>query len=268
MAKIIVHHRGKKEAYPLGTGPFIVGRAPECDLALDEPKASRKHCEFLVEGDRVVLSDLGSRNGTKVNGEPIQVHALTPGDVIKIGDVTLFFETEAGAQSGLVKCPKCLKMIPEDAQECPECGESMNELDFKPRCLICEKEQDHGGLFCIYCGAGIDTGKAAVSCFHCNQVLQGRPEECPACGQSPYPPQPGKTSHTSRMKALPKNGDHDNGGMKQTLTLTIVALAGCALGYWLALYSPFAPAKKGIRPAAPQATTTTAAPAEGGEEPE
>lgn len=68
-------------------GPaFAIGRDPECQLRPRSPEVSRRHAEIDIEGDRVILRDLGSRNGTLVNGEPISgPKPLEDGDRIMVG---------------------------------------------------------------------------------------------------------------------------------------------------------------------------------------
>ena len=51
--------------------PFVVGRHPDCDHRIDDPTISRRHCAFSLRGRRVWVEDLGSRNGTRLNGEPL-----------------------------------------------------------------------------------------------------------------------------------------------------------------------------------------------------
>jgi hypothetical protein len=71
----------------LPVGEFIVGRGPECQLAVDDPLVSRKHAAFHVRRDGVVAQDLGSRNGVLVNGTKIDApKELSPGDKIRIGN--------------------------------------------------------------------------------------------------------------------------------------------------------------------------------------
>ena len=71
---------------------MTIGRLPECAIALDDPNASRRHAQIRREGLDVVLVDLGSTNGTKVNGVLVREHRLLPGDTITIGTTTLRFE--------------------------------------------------------------------------------------------------------------------------------------------------------------------------------
>jgi pSer/pThr/pTyr-binding forkhead associated (FHA) protein len=64
----------------------VIGRAPECDLALDDPLVSRRHARVLVSDLGVAIEDLDSSNGVYVNGVGRRdVTPLHPGDVIQIG---------------------------------------------------------------------------------------------------------------------------------------------------------------------------------------
>jgi hypothetical protein len=69
-----------------------IGRLPECAVALDDPNVSRRHAQIRREGGQVIVVDLGSTNGTKVNGVPVRQQQLTPGDTITVGSTTLRFE--------------------------------------------------------------------------------------------------------------------------------------------------------------------------------
>ena len=77
---------------PLGDEPVQIGRLPECAIPIGDPQASRRHAEIRPHGDGYVVADLGSMNGTMVNGRPIGEHRLEDGDVIGIGSTALRFE--------------------------------------------------------------------------------------------------------------------------------------------------------------------------------
>lgn len=78
--------------WPLTAGTFTIGRLPECDLSLSaEPGVSKVHAKILAEGDQYFLVDSESRNGTIVNGQPIQRVALQDGDEIQICACVLRF---------------------------------------------------------------------------------------------------------------------------------------------------------------------------------
>jgi hypothetical protein len=68
---------------------LTVGRAPSCDCLVPEESVSRRHAELRREGDSWLLRDLGSRNGTRVNGmRVIEEVEVRPGDRLTLGDAT------------------------------------------------------------------------------------------------------------------------------------------------------------------------------------
>jgi hypothetical protein len=68
-----------------------IGRLPECDVVISDPGASRRHAEIRLEAGTYVVRDLGSTNGTIVNGEITPSHELRSGDRITIGTTELEF---------------------------------------------------------------------------------------------------------------------------------------------------------------------------------
>jgi hypothetical protein len=76
----------------LGDEPAVIGRLPECAVTLDDPRTSRHHAEIRPYGDGFVLADLGSMNGSTINGAAVKEQELADGDVIGIGSTTLRFE--------------------------------------------------------------------------------------------------------------------------------------------------------------------------------
>lgn len=76
---------------------MVIGRTAGCDWKLSDPSASRKHCELVVGDGGVLLRDLGSGNGTKVNGQKVAEHKLEHGDEIAIGKTVIRFIDEIAA---------------------------------------------------------------------------------------------------------------------------------------------------------------------------
>jgi pSer/pThr/pTyr-binding forkhead associated (FHA) protein len=95
-AYLLVSTRGSRPVqFDLG-GPLIgVGRASDNDVILDDPMVSRHHCQLRLQHGAYSFADLGSRNGSTVNGEPVSQIALGPGDVIRVGDTGIEFQVRS-----------------------------------------------------------------------------------------------------------------------------------------------------------------------------
>jgi Protein of unknown function (DUF3662)/FHA domain len=74
----------------------VIGRSSECDVTVPDQNVSRRHAEIRRIGDGYSLVDLGSTNGTEVNGQRIQETALMSGDVISVGTTSITFERRLG----------------------------------------------------------------------------------------------------------------------------------------------------------------------------
>jgi pSer/pThr/pTyr-binding forkhead associated (FHA) protein len=70
----------------------VIGRSPDCSVYLVDSSVSRRHAEIRPEGDGWVLVDLGSTNGTRVNGATVGERRLADGDAITVGDAKIRFE--------------------------------------------------------------------------------------------------------------------------------------------------------------------------------
>jgi pSer/pThr/pTyr-binding forkhead associated (FHA) protein len=79
--------------FPLRLGETLLGRSPYCSIVLSDAKASREHAALRVTATGPTIQDLGSRNGTRVNGELLTgIRQLVPGDRIEIGGQTIELE--------------------------------------------------------------------------------------------------------------------------------------------------------------------------------
>ena len=72
--------------------PVVIGRLAECDVVLGDPNVSRRHAEIRPRGDGFEIVDLGSTNGTRVNGATVREQLLGDGDQITVGGTTMRFE--------------------------------------------------------------------------------------------------------------------------------------------------------------------------------
>ena len=75
--------------------PVTIGREDDNSIQLNDERVSRFHSKIQEDGDRVILTDLDSTNGTRVNGRPVQLRVLRPGDQIAIGRCLLIFGSPA-----------------------------------------------------------------------------------------------------------------------------------------------------------------------------
>ncbi|HEY1523631.1 MAG TPA: DUF3662 and FHA domain-containing protein [Solirubrobacteraceae bacterium] len=79
----------------VGPAGVTLGRSRECDIVLQDPNVSRKHAEVRPRGGSWVVQDLGSTNGSRLNGRSIQgSEVVKPGDQIEVGSTRLTFELE------------------------------------------------------------------------------------------------------------------------------------------------------------------------------
>ena len=89
--ELTVAHAGKIKTYRFGRR-ILVGRAPSADLRLDDPRVSRLHARIEMRDDGVYVEDLGSRNGTAVDGGPVtEPRRLEVDDEVTVGTAAIVF---------------------------------------------------------------------------------------------------------------------------------------------------------------------------------
>jgi len=100
----LVMHAGPLagRAFPLEKNEIFIGRDLQNDIVINDPEVSRRHARLFLQGNHVVIEDLGSTNGTTVNGQRLLgPYTLRPGETIIFGEhITAVFEyvqPEAGA---------------------------------------------------------------------------------------------------------------------------------------------------------------------------
>jgi adenylate cyclase len=116
--------------HPLRPGDTVVGRAPICDLPIDEPSISRRHVRFRVHGDHCVLTDLGGRNGTFVNGEQVTEAEVKAGDAVVLGRFPL--RVDHGTVESLVFSDTHALVEGETSIMRPATAGAITVVDFKP----------------------------------------------------------------------------------------------------------------------------------------
>lgn len=79
----------KNQVFPLKPGVNIIGRGPSCQVILSSQRVSKQHAKVTVTGDKLLLEDLNSRNGSMVNGVKVQQKLLNLGDQVSIDEFVL-----------------------------------------------------------------------------------------------------------------------------------------------------------------------------------
>jgi pSer/pThr/pTyr-binding forkhead associated (FHA) protein len=97
MPRLLVKLPGGTRTVTLGDEAVTVGRTSDNKLPIDDVGVSRRHAQILQVGKGWEVVDLGSRNGTKVNGKKVPRALLKGGDVLSFGDVEVVFEEEGAA---------------------------------------------------------------------------------------------------------------------------------------------------------------------------
>lgn len=77
------------------TAPVTIGREDGNTIELNDERVSRFHLKVFDESGKAVLADLGSTNGTQVNGEPVHLWVLRPGDLVTVGKSLMLYGTKA-----------------------------------------------------------------------------------------------------------------------------------------------------------------------------
>jgi pSer/pThr/pTyr-binding forkhead associated (FHA) protein len=93
---IVVYGKPRNTIKTLPLGDCLIGRGEECQVRTNSPLVSRQHCLVHVTKDEAILRDLGSTNGTLVNGKRVlNERQLVPGDLLQIGPVVFEFRDES-----------------------------------------------------------------------------------------------------------------------------------------------------------------------------
>ena len=91
---LVVDGTAKRE-YVLTANTAVIGRGRECNVCLKDLAASSRHAAIINVRKDSIIEDLGSTNGTYVNGKVVNKHVLLDGDVIEIGSNTMVYHSAA-----------------------------------------------------------------------------------------------------------------------------------------------------------------------------
>lgn len=150
MAQYFLQPRGGGRRHNLHSGLNTVGRNPTNDVRLTEASVSSFHCEIEVEPDRVIVRDLQSTNGTRVNNSPVEEIEVRAGDELMIGELRLQLDCETPViriatpepsqiaeptpPAARYQCTRCEKIWESRHVKLLRIGRDSAELRFCPAC--------------------------------------------------------------------------------------------------------------------------------------
>lgn len=76
-------------SFPLSQAEFMLGRSPKCDMPIEDDLVSRYHCKLITSSEGIELIDLGSTNGTLLNGRRVERSMLKEGDQVQVGSTVI-----------------------------------------------------------------------------------------------------------------------------------------------------------------------------------
>jgi len=91
---VLLKKNGSQKVFPLPSEVTTIGRRRSCDLHIPLASVSKKHCQLHLDSGVLKLRDLGSRNGTNLNGKPVDEAVIRSGDFIEVGP--LKFQVQIG----------------------------------------------------------------------------------------------------------------------------------------------------------------------------
>jgi transcriptional regulator with GAF, ATPase, and Fis domain len=169
MMAIVLSGSAKGTTKALGDG-LRIGKAPDNDLVLADDTVSRHHCELSRTADGVLVRDLGSTNGTRVQGARVTEAVVTPGTVLKVGQVEIVLRpagrnvevmpserTRFGGALGQSLAMRTIfgvleRIAPTDATVLLE-GETGTGKDVLARAIWSESARAQGPFVVVDCGA-------------------------------------------------------------------------------------------------------------------
>ncbi|MEZ4391843.1 MAG: FHA domain-containing protein [Polyangiales bacterium] len=123
------------QEFDLPPGDTLLGRSPECQITIEDPLISRQHARIIVQVGVATFVDLGSRNGSRINGRPVTDPVLlVDGDRVRLGAQELVFlkvdsDPRAARATGAMRlCSRCKTPFPEGPQSCPHCGHAITSV--------------------------------------------------------------------------------------------------------------------------------------------
>jgi pSer/pThr/pTyr-binding forkhead associated (FHA) protein len=132
---------GSRRSFSLHKQTTVVGRREDCDVRIPLGEISRKHCRLIREGDELKVEDLGSSNGTFINGQRVQAATLNAGDTVQIGPVVFVVQLDG--------VPGDDELTPftseKPATVTGDTASQPSEQEIEPTTIVSDPAPDEGG---------------------------------------------------------------------------------------------------------------------------
>ena len=102
---IMLRNGGERRSFSVVRNLTTIGRREDCDLRIPVGDVSRKHCRLVLSADNLRVQDLGSSNGTFVNGQQVQDAFLNAGDTVSVGPVNFVVQVDGVPAEDVLDAP-------------------------------------------------------------------------------------------------------------------------------------------------------------------
>lgn len=156
---------------PLKPGRNVLGRSSKADVFLEDAGTSRQHCELELTDEQLVLRDLGSTNGTFLDGQPVREAIIRPGQVLKVGELEFAFRDLPAR----VAIPAPAPAPPPPPETLPDGTRCCRQHADRPALFACPK---CGTYWCMECVriVGRPGGRRHAFCSGCDALCGFLPE--------------------------------------------------------------------------------------------
>lgn len=129
---VLLKKNNSQKAFSLSSGVTVIGRRHDCDLRIPLMSVSRRHCQLNCDEGVLKIRDLGSRNGTYLNGKHIDEAVVQAGDYIEVGPLKFVFQID-GEPKDIAQPELAAQALPQKsvstADSAADDFESFTELD-------------------------------------------------------------------------------------------------------------------------------------------
>ena len=153
---VLLKKNQSSKVFPLSSPVTVIGRRSSCDLRIPLMSVSKKHCTLTYENGKVKILDLGSKNGTHLNGKPVTEDVLKPGDHIGIGPLSFLCQID-GQPANLEDTADIEPEQPTNLEDTAGIEPEQPAIDFEELTETAEEAIDEDALLADFDGLADDS---------------------------------------------------------------------------------------------------------------